>query len=78
MQDDVRLARYAAELGRTVGAAGVGEAHEAFDVVAGPPRGCVRHEDSRQKSHPYRGCKQRKLEKVFRTQRDSGAATCGA
>ena len=35
-QDDVRLASYAAELARTVGAAGVGEAREAHDVVAGP------------------------------------------
>ena len=36
VQDDVRLASYAAELARTVGAAGVGEAREAYDVVAGP------------------------------------------
>ena len=36
VQDDVRLANYAAELARTVGAAGLGEAREAYDVVAGP------------------------------------------
>ena len=61
VQDDVRLANYAAELARTVGAASVGEAREAYDVVAGPSlchrddieqlmghqRVCVRHEDSR-------------------------------
>ena len=37
MQDDVRLASYAAELARTVGAAGEGETRtrEAYDVVAG-------------------------------------------
>ena len=34
VQDDVRLASWAAELARTVGAAGVGEAREAYDVVA--------------------------------------------
>ena len=36
MQDDERLASYAAELARTVGAAGEREAREACDVVAGP------------------------------------------
>ena len=36
VQDDGRLARYAAELERTVGAAGEGEEYEAYDVVAGP------------------------------------------
>ena len=36
VQDDVRLASYAAELARTVGAAGEGETREAYDVVAGP------------------------------------------
>ena len=36
VQDDVRLAGYAAELARTVGAAGEGETREAYDVVAGP------------------------------------------
>ena len=36
MQDDVRLASYAPELPRTVGAAGEGEEREAYDVVAGP------------------------------------------
>ena len=36
VQDDARLARYAAELARTVGAAGEGETREAYDVVAGP------------------------------------------
>ena len=35
MQDDVRLASSAAELAGTVGAAGEGEAREAYDVVAG-------------------------------------------
>ena len=35
MQDDVRLASYAAELARTVGAAGEGEEREAHDVAAG-------------------------------------------
>ena len=35
-QDDVRLASYAAELARTVGAAGEGETREAYDVVPGP------------------------------------------
>ena len=35
VQDDVRLASYAAELARTVGGAGEGEACEAYDVVAG-------------------------------------------
>ena len=60
VQDDVKLASYAAELARTVGAAGEGETREAYDIVAGPsldhrddveqlmgaPSGCVRHEDS--------------------------------
>ena len=36
VQDDVRLASYAAELTRTVGAAGDGEARQVYDVVAGP------------------------------------------
>ena len=36
VQDDVRLASYAAELARTGGAAGEGEAREAHDGVAGP------------------------------------------
>ena len=36
MQDDVRLASYAAELARTVGAAGEGGTREAYDVMAGP------------------------------------------
>ena len=36
VQDDVRLASYAAELARTVGAAGEAEEREAYDVVAGP------------------------------------------
>ena len=36
VQDDVRLASYAAELARTVGAAGERETREAYDVVAGP------------------------------------------
>ena len=36
VQDDVRLASYAAELVRTVGAAGEGETPEAYDKVAGP------------------------------------------
>ena len=35
VQDDVRLANHA-ELARTVGTSGVGEAREAHDVVAGP------------------------------------------
>ena len=33
VQDDVRLASYAAELARTVGATRVGEAREAYGVV---------------------------------------------
>ena len=33
VQDDVRLASYAAELARTVGAGGEGESREAYDVV---------------------------------------------
>ena len=63
VQHDVRLASFAAELARTVGAAGEGETREAHDVVAGPsldhrddveqlmgaPSGCVRHEDSQHK-----------------------------
>ena len=36
VQDDVRLASYAAEFARTVRAAGEGEEREAYDVVAGP------------------------------------------
>ena len=36
VQDDVRLASYAAELARIVGVAGEGEEREAYDVVAGP------------------------------------------
>ena len=36
VQDDVRLASYAAELARTVGAASEGETREVYDVVAGP------------------------------------------
>ena len=47
-QDDVRLASYAAELARTVGAPGEGEEHEAYDVVADVEQG-VRHEDSQHK-----------------------------
>ena len=39
VQDDVRLASCAAELARTVGAAGEGEAREAYDAVAGPSFG---------------------------------------
>ena len=35
VQDDVRLASYAAELARTVGAAGEGETREAYCVVGG-------------------------------------------
>ena len=63
VQDDVRLASYAATHARTVGAAGEGETRESYDVVAGPsldhrddveqvdgaPSGCVRHEDSQHK-----------------------------
>ena len=36
VQDDVRLASYAAELAGTVGAAGEGETRETYHVVAGP------------------------------------------
>ena len=36
VQDDVRLASYAAEVARTVGVAGEGEERDAYDVVAGP------------------------------------------
>ena len=36
VQDDVRLAKYAVELARTVGADNVGEAREAHDVAADP------------------------------------------
>ena len=36
VQDDVRVATCAAELARTVGAAGEGEERGAYDVVAGP------------------------------------------
>ena len=35
-KDDVRLASYATELARTVGAAGEGETREAYGVAAGP------------------------------------------
>ena len=80
VQDDVRLASYAAELARTVGTANAGD---AYDVVSGPSldhrddvSGCVRHEDSRNKlSHPYRVWKEREFERVFHSQRESGAVT---
>ena len=64
VQGDVTLASYAAELARTVGAAGEGETREACDVVGGPSldhrddaeqsmehqaSGCVRYEDSQHK-----------------------------
>ena len=42
VQDDVRLATSAAELPRTVGAAGEGETREAYDLVAGPSFGSQR------------------------------------
>ena len=36
VQDDMRLASYAADFFRSVGAAAEGETREAYDVVAGP------------------------------------------
>ena len=86
VQDDVRLAGYAAEFTRTAGAASAGEAREAYDVVAGPSS--VRRDDVEQlmghqgdahvmKILDTNVATERELERVFRTQRESGAATCG-
>ena len=85
MQDDVRLASYAAELARTVGAAGEGEKREAYDVVAGP--GLDYRDDVEQLMEHQAVAYVTKIlntneailtERVFHTQRASGAGASGA
>ena len=93
MQDYLRLASYAAELVRTVGAAGEGETREAYDVVADPS---LDHRDDVEqlRGHQAVACvtkilntneatltesgRREKLERVFLTQRESGAGASGA
>ena len=87
----MRLASYAAELARTVGAASVGGAREAYDVVVGPS---VDHRDDVEQLVGHRGVAyvtkildtneailaesgRKERERVFQTQRESDAATCG-
>ena len=80
VQDDVRLASYAAELARTVGAAGDGETREAYDVVAGPS--LDHRDDVEQLMGAPSGCVQsgrrESLKEYFILGGESGAGASGA
>ena len=72
VHDDVELASYAAELARTVGAAGEGETREAYDVVAGPSS------DHRDDVEQLMGSGRRESLKEYFILRESGTGASGA